>query len=145
MKTCHHTIIINAPTSKVWAILMNTNRYPDWNPLVNKIHGILQQGELIIAYIAPLKSYFPARIVEFEPERRLVWQGKLFSSSLIMGEHYYHLKDLGNGQTELQHGEYFTGLLSHQIPLLLLSKMQDAYQYHNEKLKIIAEQGNLLI
>jgi len=142
MKSCHTEIIINAPISKVWDILMAVDRYPEWNPSVVKIWGTLKEGRFIFAYISPLKNVFPLQIISLKKEQELIWKGTLLSSKLIKGEHYYQLKDLGNGSTELQHGERFTGLASILMPSLLLSKIQANYNYHNQKLKIIAEQDD---
>lgn len=143
MKSCHTEIIINAPISKVWDILIDVERYPDWNPSVAKIWGTLKEGRLIFAHILPLKNVFPIQIISLKEEQELIWKGTLLSSGIMKGEHYYQLKDLGNGQTKLEHGERFTGVASALIPAALISRMQANYKYHNQKLKIIAEQDNL--
>lgn len=143
MKSCHTKIIINAPISRVWNILLDVDHYPQWNPSVAKIWGTIQEGRLIFAHILPLKSVFPLQIVSLKERQELIWKGTLLSGGIMKGEHYYRLKDLGNGQTELQHGEYFTGLVSALIPTLIVSRLQASYKYHNEKLKVIAEQGNI--
>lgn len=142
MKSCHTKIIIHAPVSKVWNILLDVNRYPEWNPSVAKVWGTLKEGRFIFAHILPLKNVFPLQIISLKKEQELIWKGTLLSGGIMKGEHYYQLKDLGNGKTELQHGERFTGFASLLIPALVLSRMQANYKYHNEKLKIIAEQGN---
>lgn len=142
MKTCHSNIIINAPISKVWRILSDTSRYPSWNPLIGSIRGTLKEGKTVLAYVIPLKGFFPVKVIQYEHEKAIVWQGKVLSASLMMGEHYYYLKDLGNNQTELEHGETFTGFLSNFAPDAVVQKMQESYDYHNQKLKIIAELGS---
>ena len=142
MKSCHTEIIINAPVSKVWNILLDIEHYPKWNPSIAKVWGTLKEGRIIFAHILPLKSVFPLQIISLKERQELVWKGTVLSSGIMKGEHYFKLKDLGNGQTELQHGERFTGLVSAFIPAVLISRMQENYKYHNEKLKIIAEQDN---
>jgi hypothetical protein len=142
MKSCHTEIIINAPVSKVWNILLDIEHYPKWNPSIAKIWGTLKEGRIIFAHILPLKSVFPLQIISLKERQELIWKGTVLSSGIMKGEHYFQLKDLGNGQTELQHGERFTGLVSTFIPSVLISRMQENYKYHNEKLKIIAEQDN---
>lgn len=144
MKACHTKIVINAPIEKVWAILTDFDRYEEWNPLIGKIWGTIQENRIAFAHIVPLKSVFPIRIKSFKSQQSIIWQGKAFSANLMMGEHYYKLKDLGNNQTALEHGETFTGWASQFIPPLVLSNIEDSYKYHNQKLKIIAEKGNIL-
>ena len=139
MKSCHTKIIINKPVSKVWRVLTDVGYYPKWNPLIGKIRGEMKEGSMVLAYVIPLKGNFPVRIISYKNEEEIRWQGTLLNSSIVVGEHYYKLKDIGNGQTELLHGEIFTGALANLMPQALLSRMQDAYEYHNQKLKIIVE------
>jgi hypothetical protein len=141
MNTCENTIIIEAPLRRVWEILSDFDRYPEWNPLIGKIRGTVDEGALVLAYVCPLKVNFPVRIISFKPMQEIIWQGRIPSASLMQGEHYYYLKDLGNNSTELIHGENFTGWLSDFMPAFLLSELQDAYEYHNQKIKVIAECG----
>jgi len=139
MKSCQTKIIINAPITTVWEILTDFDRYPEWNPLIGKIRGKMEQGKLAFAHVIPLKGIFPIRIISIKKNKAIVWRGTVLSPSIVMGEHYYYLHDLGNGQTELEHGEDFTGILTNLMPEAVLSYMQDRYEYHNQKLKIIAE------
>ncbi|BDS15460.1 SRPBCC domain-containing protein [Aureispira anguillae] len=143
MKSCHTQTIINAPISKVWAILTDFDRYPEWNPLVGKVWGTVKEGRIVFAHILPLKNVFPIQIISLKKQQKIVWKGTLLNASIMMGEHYYELKDLGNNQTELQHGERFSGWASQWLNGWMLTKLQDSYKYHNQKLKIIAEQGTL--
>lgn len=142
MKNCHSQIIIQAPVTKVWKLLTDFDRYPDWNPLVGKVWGTVQQKRIIFAHILPLKTVFPLQITSFKPQQRLAWKGVLLKNSILMGEHYYSLKALDKQSTELQHGEDFTGWASQWMNQSLLTHLEDSYQYHNQKLKIIAEQGS---
>ncbi len=141
MNSCKNTVIIEAPLKSVWEILSDFDRYPEWNPLIGKIRGNVAEGALVLAYVCPLKVYFPVRIISFKPMQEIIWQGRMPTASLMQGEHYYYLKDLGNNHTELIHGETFTGSLSDFMPPFLLSQLQDAYEFHNQKIKIIAESG----
>lgn len=143
MKSCHTEIIINAPISRVWKILLDVDRYPKWNPSIAKIWGTLKEGRLIFAHVTPLKNIFPVKITSLKEEQELIWKGTVLNAAFMQGEHYYLLRDLGNGQTELQHGEHFSGLIGNLTPSLIVSKMKTSYQHHNEKLKVIAEQGNI--
>jgi hypothetical protein len=139
MKACHTKIIINKSVSKVWEVLTDISYYPKWNPLIGNIRGEMKEGNMVLAYVVPLKGSFPVRIISYKAEQEIIWQGTLLNQSIIVGEHYYKLKDIGNDQTELLHGETFTGALANLMPQSLLSSMQDAYEYHNQKLKIIVE------
>lgn len=104
--------------------------------------GTIQENRIALAHIVPLKSIFSIRIASFQLQQEIVWQGKALSTTLMMREHYYALKDFGKNRTTLQHGETFTDWASRLLPSFILFKMEESYHYHNQKLKIIAEQGN---
>ena len=140
MKSCKSSVIINASLETVWNVLTAFDRYPEWNPLIKEIRGIMKEGNIVLANVIPLKSNIPILIKSYKYQKEIVWQGTLLFPKIILGEHYYLLKEIGKNQTELQHGEKFTGWLTNWIPNSVLSKMQDSYEYHNQKLKIISEQ-----
>lgn len=45
MKELYTEIEINAPAEKVWEILMNFERHPDWDPFIQKITGKTEVGK----------------------------------------------------------------------------------------------------
>ncbi len=47
------TIEINAPADRVWTILMDFPRYPNWNPFLRQIDGEPTVGNRITARIQP--------------------------------------------------------------------------------------------
>lgn len=140
MKSCHTQIIINAPIALVWNILMDVERYPEWNPSIAKVWGTLREDGIIYIHHAHLHLILPVRIERLSPRSQLVWRGLAAFSAVVQGEHYFRLVELDNGQTELQHGENFSGWLSQVLPRSFFSKLRSNYAYHNQKLKIIAEQ-----
>ncbi len=144
MKSCHTHLLINAPIALVWNILMDVEQYPAWNPSIVKVWGTLREGGIIYLHHAPLHLILPVRIERLHPRSQLVWRGLATFSPIVQGEHYFRLIDMGNGQTELQHGENFSGWLSQILPLSFFSKLRSNYAYHNQKLKIIAEQRQQL-
>lgn len=140
MKSCHTQVTINAPIALVWNILTDVEKYPQWNPSIAKVWGTLREQGIVYIHHAHLNLILPVCIERLHPRSQLAWRGLAAFSAVVQGEHYYRLADLGNGQTELQHGEYFSGWLSQLLPLSFFSKLQSNYAYHNQKLKIIAEQ-----
>ena len=47
-KSVHHEIYINASTENVWSILMDTESYESWNPVLKVISGELEKGKSIV-------------------------------------------------------------------------------------------------
>ena len=139
MPTCNHTIQINASIQRVWQVLTDFEDYPNWNPLIGSIRGEVKENQWVMAYFTPLKLYVPVKIEAYQAHQTIVWKARLPHAYLMQGKHYYKLRPINEQLTELEHGEIFSGLLSKLFPAFLLSKIQDAYQYHNQKLKVIAE------
>lgn len=144
MKEYHTSIEINAPVEKVWSVLTDFLFYPEWNPVVGKLEGLMQEGEKISTYIIPLaKTYFPV-LLSYKINQELVWKGVQGANFLLAGKHYYKLEKLWDGSTRLFHGEYFSGLFSFFIQPELLNKMENAFILHNQLLKQRAELPSVL-
>jgi hypothetical protein len=139
MKQYHTEIIINADRETVWAFLTDFAKYPDWNPLVGKLTGKMEEGETIETYIVPLNNTYKPILLSFKPNQELVWQGSQVANFLLAGKHYYRLESISAKQTKLLHGEYFTGVFSYFIPPKLLKKMENVFILHNQSLKNLTE------
>jgi uncharacterized protein YndB with AHSA1/START domain len=51
-KTIETNILIHASVEKVWAVLVDFDQYPNWNPFINSISGELKVGQTIKVKIA---------------------------------------------------------------------------------------------
>ncbi|MGH1436190.1 MAG: SRPBCC family protein [Lewinella sp.] len=142
MKTITTSIIIDAPIATVWAILMDQEAYPQWNPFIQKLQGDLTPGNTIKATIqAPGQKAmtFTPVVKTNQPEREFRWLGHLFFPGLFDGEHYFLLKDLGGGQTKFIHSEQFSGILSGIILRMIGENTRAGFLAMNEALKARAE------
>ncbi|MFC1785513.1 SRPBCC family protein [Candidatus Neomarinimicrobiota bacterium] len=107
-------ISINATPNKVWNVLTNFYKHPEWNPFITAISGNKNVGEQIIVRMRPPESKgmtLKPVISKFEKNKEFRWKGKLFFKGLFDGEHYFKLSDNKNGTTTFIHGEYFSGVL----------------------------------
>jgi hypothetical protein len=135
MKEYHTSIIIDSSLTTVWKELTNFKDYPQWNPIVGKLEGEMKVGSKISTFIVPLnKTYFPTLLC-YKQNSELVWQGTQGAKFLMAGKHYYKLKSISENQTELLHGEYFTGIFAYFIPSSLLQKMKTVFEQHNILIK----------
>lgn len=131
MKQYHTSIKINGTLSEVWHELTNFKVYPDWNPIVGRLEGEMKEGNKISTYIVPLKgTYFPV-LIKYNENKELLWQGAMGAKCLLAAKHYYRLRAISETQTELQHGEYFTGLFSYFLSKSFVSTMQRTFEQHN--------------
>lgn len=46
-KTFHVEMIVPAPPEQVWAVLMDTSAYGDWNPVFTKVEGAYRKGATV--------------------------------------------------------------------------------------------------
>ena len=139
-RTIETSILIVAPRSRVWSILMDFASYPDWNPFIRSIKGKPIVGERLEAVIQPPgrgASTFRPVVIEAESERSFKWRGSLPVPGLFTGEHRFLLRDEAGG-TRFEHSEQFTGLL---VPLLgsALENTKRGFEAMNAKMKDRAE------
>ena len=139
MKQYHTSIIIHSSIDNVWNHLTDFSSYPTWNPLVRSLNGEMKEGRTISTHILPLGKTFHPTLLVYKPKKELVWQGVQGAKFLLAGKHYSRLEKISATETNLLHGEWFTGLFSWFIPKSLLQKMENAFLEHNIILKQRAE------
>jgi len=125
-------IRIQAPTSAVWATLLDFPRYREWNPFIPAIEGQAKHGEKLTAHFKGGMTFKP-RVTEFREGAVLEWLGKLGLGGLFDGRHRFELRTDGNA-TVLVQSEQFSGLL---IPFLgkLLKQTEKNFESMNQALK----------
>jgi len=135
-------IVIETPTSRVWALLTDFPGMPAWNPFIRAIAGELATGARLSVTIAPpgrSAMRFKPTITAFAPSRELRWLGHLFVPGIFDGEHYFLLDAIGDGRTRVTHGELFSGLLVGFLGRAL-DATEAGFNAMNAALKLKAEQ-----
>jgi hypothetical protein len=134
------SILIAAPRARVWSVLMDFPRYPEWNPFIRSLVGKAEVGERLEAVIQPpgrkAETFRPV-VVAVEPELTFRWRGSLPIPGLFTGEHRFDLSDEAGG-TRFRHGEFFTGML---VPFVggILAATARGFEGMNEALKARCE------
>lgn len=115
MKSFEAGIVINAAPSRIWSILTDAARYPEWDPGVVRIEGNIAPGERlrIFTKLSPGRA-FPVRVENFTPNTSMVWSGGM-PLGLFKGVRTFTLTPAGAGATRVEIDEHFTGLL---LPLI---------------------------
>ena len=137
MKEIRTEIIINSKPEKVWDILTDFEKHPEWNPFIKSISGNKKVGEQLIVKIQPPDGggmTFKPLILKFEQNREFRWIGKLLLKGIFDGEHYFKLTDNNNGTTTFVHGEQFGGILVGFLGKTF-EKTKSGFQLMNEALK----------
>ncbi len=104
---------IDAPPSRVWDVLSDFARYPDWNPFLT-VSGQPIVGSPVIVWVKTPLLRIPLRctIAVADPKRELRWRGHLLRDGIIAGSHYFGIEPRGADRSCFVHGEVFTGALS---------------------------------
>lgn len=101
---------IRAPADKIWKILMDTAKYPEWDPHCDRIEGAPALGTTLRAYtkLSPGRA-FPAKVTTLDAARKMVWTGGM-PLGLFKGERTFLLEP-ADGGTAFTVREAFTGPL----------------------------------
>lgn len=136
MRTITTTIDLAAPPERVWSVLVDFARYPEWNAFIRSIAGQLVVGAKLDAFIAPPGQRgmrFRPRLLVVDPMRELRWKGRLIVPGLFDGEHFFRLEP-NTGGTRLIHGEIFSGLLPALMSPASFNPIEAGFQAMNEAL-----------
>lgn len=136
-------IVIKASPSKVWEILTDFSKYPQWNPFITTLEGAAVEGSKLKARIEPPGASgmtFKPTLLSVKQNQELRWLGHLLIPGLFDGEHIFELYENTDGSTTFVQREQFKGVL---VPLF--SKMLDVntvngFGLMNSRLKARAEQ-----
>lgn len=135
-------IEISASPEKVWAILLDFQAYPEWNPFIKSIDGKREAGSRLKVHIQPPG----ARGMEFEsvvlrsvPGREFRWKGNLFMNGLFEGEHSFTIETRGKGIVRFTQKEKFTGRLVPTMFSVIGAQTLRGFEAMNTALKERAE------
>lgn len=135
-------VIIKASTSRIWKILMEFDKYPEWNPFIKSINGHPKTGNKISARLEAPDTFgmtINPRIVSIVNEKEFRWLGHLLIPGLFDGEHIFELLDNKNGTTTFIQREKFRGILIPIFKKMLNNNTRRGFASMNEQLKIKAE------
>lgn len=136
-------ISINATPEKVWSILTDFDKYPNWNPFIKSLTGNVAVGNKITARLEPPEANgmtFKPVVLAFEKNKELRWVGHLLFPGLFDGEHKFELNDNRNGTTTFKQSEKFSGILVPLFKKMLDNNTKKGFEEMNKKLKELAEQ-----
>jgi hypothetical protein len=141
-KIINTEILIQASPDKVWAILTDFEKYPEWNPFIKSLTGIVSVGNIITVKLEPPGAKgmtFKPVVLAFEKNKELRWLGHLLFPGLFDGEHRFEITDNKNGTTTFRQSESFKGILVPLFNKMLDINTMDGFNMMNRKLKELAE------
>lgn len=143
MKELKTSIEINASPADVWRILLDFEKYPQWNPFIKSISGSPKSGAKIVVKIHPpgqKTMTFKPTLLKVENNRDLRWIGHLIFPGIFDGEHAFILESADDSKTIFRQEEKFSGIL---VPIFWKSLNQHTragFIEMNQALKIRVEE-----
>ena len=137
---------IDAPIERVWAVMLDTESYGEWNPFVVRAEcpTPAKVGDRIVLHVRWANgrgTTSPERITVIEPPeghgvRRAtlayVYEGLPARLGLVRGTRYQRLSQHPGGPTRYETVEEFSGPL---VPLAGPRRVEDGFRRHAEALK----------
>jgi hypothetical protein len=140
MRTIDTSIVIETPPQRVWDVIVDFDRYAEWNPFILQAEGEAVVGSIVKLHIRPPggkgMTHHPTILVA-QSARHLQWLGKVAIPGLFAARHEFILQPITEG-TLLRHRERFTGLL---VPFVrrTLKRTEAGFAMLNQALKEQAE------
>jgi uncharacterized protein YndB with AHSA1/START domain len=102
---------IKASPEKVWAVLTDGDKFPQWDSGIERVEGKIAPGSTIKLHVKvnPGRA-FPLKVTEFAAPRRMVFTGGM-PLGLFKGVRTYTLEPDGAGGTRFRMREEYTGPL----------------------------------
>jgi hypothetical protein len=135
-------IRINASPEKIWSVLTDFEKYPEWNPFIKSIEGSPKVNNRIKAQIqAPgsREMTFKPKVLVHDENQKFAWLGHLFFPGLFDGRHQFEIKDNGDGTCTFIQSESFKGVLVPLFKSMLDNETLEGFRAMNESLKVRSE------
>ena len=107
------TTSIAATPDRVWATLLQTERWPDWGAGIERVEGRLGPDQRLTLHVADASRPVRLRVTEWRPQRVVELRGGL-PLGLFVGTRTYRLTPVDGG-TEFHMREAFSGPLAGPI------------------------------
>ncbi|MFE0136321.1 SRPBCC family protein [Streptomyces sp. NPDC059037] len=138
-------VAIDAPLDVVWDVVVDLDRYREWNPFIIEARGKAEVGqELSLRMQRPKKSeeeVHKPTVTVVERNRMLQWSGIIRHASIFRARHEFLLEKNdkgGAGGVLLRQREDFGGLT---MPLAggMVWRIEEGFLLMNAALKVRAE------
>lgn len=131
------SITINSNKERIWKILTEFEYYSEWNSFIKSVTGDLKVGKQIKVELQGMT--FKPVILTLDKNSELKWIGSLWFKGLFDGEHKFKLIDNGNGTTNFEQSENFSGILVKLFAKSLDNDTKKGFEQMNKELKLRAE------
>src|SRR6476620_5814750 len=105
MKQLRSEIEIDASPDDVWNVLVDFERYPAWNPYIERIDGRPELGTKLELRLQPPEGHgatLKPTVTELRPGEVLEWWGHVGFRGIFDGRHRFELRPTSTGVVLVQ-------------------------------------------
>lgn len=134
---------IEAPAERVWDILVDFERYKEWNPFTTRVDATLDIGSPVMLHVklGRLKRKQPEVIETVEPPHLLAWGVTMGARFLLIARREQRLEVLSETRCRYLTTDATTGLLTPLVALLFGRFIRQGFNEMAAALKTRAEAG----
>lgn len=134
---------IQASPEKIWKILTDFTKYPEWNPFITRAIGKVEVGSGVdISVSSGSKALrLHCTVIKAEPKQVLCWKYHVILPILFKGEHSFTIEPMGSNYVRFVDREIFTGLLVPMQAQDINTNSRQGFEAMDRALKVRAEQS----
>lgn len=136
-----HRIGIQAPADTIWDIVVDLQRWGDWNPIYPQASGEVRIGQTLNLTLA-LPDDKPRTIqpvvLDWVPREQLHWRLSMLGG-LVNTLRYIEIEELAPGSCIVSNGEIFKGLLGTRVLKSNANKLRKGFMAMGMALRDRAE------
>ncbi len=120
---------INAPPAKVWEVITDLKRYPEWNPFMRECSTTFKPGDPINMQVALFAKPQPQTetVKEYVEGKRFAYTMKPVPGGTLSSFRSHEVEALPNGRTRYRSYFYLKGWLMPVVRGLLGSRLQKGF------------------
>ena len=132
---------IDAPAERVWNILVDFERYGEWNPFTTRVDATLEIGAPVMLHVrlGPLQRKQPERIETVEPPHLLTWGTTMGHPVLLSALREQRLEALSETRCRYRTTDATSGLLTPFVAALFGRLIRQGFNDMAAALKARAE------
>jgi uncharacterized protein YndB with AHSA1/START domain len=128
---------IAAPPHDVWQVLVDLDRYPEWNRYASSATGTVVVGGSVKIFVprGGRPGLVNNRVTEVVPDERLCWRSLSWYRFLAYGVRCRHLEPQPDGTTVFREIETMHGPMAGLIKRMLATSLLEGLQAECDSLK----------
>jgi hypothetical protein len=115
MKELNNEVEIHASAERVWQLLTDFARFPQWTPFIQRASGEPKTGERLEVTTQPSgasRTTSRPTVLKVEPNHELRWIERSRIPGLLDVEHIFTIEQLNGEHVRFTQREIFTGLFA---------------------------------